>query len=97
MDTVNGNAMATNAFPFRVIDLYTVKVEGLTFDVPFELEAMRDDYIHALVAYFDTEFTCCHKPVRFGTGPADKYTHWKQVCSFDGSTNLILIFSPFSL
>ena len=32
----------------------------------------------ALVAWFDIEFSHCHKPVRFSTGPASKYTHWKQ-------------------
>ena len=79
VDVVNGNAMASNSFPFRVIDLYTVKVEDLTFDVPFEVEVKRDDYIHAFVVYFDTDFTACHKPIHFGTGPADEYTHWKQV------------------
>ncbi len=82
VDTVNENAMATSAYPFRVIDLYTVQVGDLTFNVPFELVATRDDYVHAFVAYFDTEFTCCHKTVSFGTGPADKYTHWKQVLKF---------------
>jgi type I protein arginine methyltransferase len=76
---VNANAMATNSFAFRTIDLYSVKVEELTFSVPFELVAERDDYIHAFVCYFDIEFTACHKVVRFGSGPQDPYTHWKQV------------------
>jgi protein arginine N-methyltransferase 1 len=79
VDTVNGNAMVTSSYPFRKIDLYTVKVEDLAFSVPFELKVTRDDYVHALVAYFDTEFTACHKTIRFGTGPQDAYTHWKQV------------------
>lgn len=79
VDTVNGNAIASSCYPFRSIDLYTVKVEDLSFNVPFELEVMRDDYIHAFVAYFDTEFTACHKNIHFGTGPQDAYTHWKQV------------------
>lgn len=38
----------------------------------------RTDYIHALIAWFDIEFSACHKPVRFSTGPHTKYTHWKQ-------------------
>ena len=29
------------------------------------------------MAYFDIEFSHCHKPVRFSTGPHAKYTHWK--------------------
>ena len=38
----------------------------------------RTDYVHALIAWFDIEFSACHKPVRFSTGPHTKYTHWKQ-------------------
>lgn len=38
----------------------------------------RTDYIHAMISWFDIEFTACHKPVKFSTGPHTKYTHWKQ-------------------
>ncbi|KAI8892806.1 S-adenosyl-L-methionine-dependent methyltransferase [Globomyces pollinis-pini] len=78
VDTVNGNAMATTSCVFRTIDLYTVQVPDLTFNVPFEITAVRDDYVHAFVVYFDIEFTACHKLVKFSAGPADPYTHWKQ-------------------
>lgn len=37
--------------------------------VPFKVTASRNDYIHALVAYFDISFTQCHKPVKFSTSP----------------------------
>ena len=37
--------------------------------VPFKVTANRNDYIHALVAYFDIAFTQCHKPVKFSTSP----------------------------
>jgi len=42
------------------------------------MQVRRTDYIHALIAWFDIEFSACHKPVRFSTGPHTKYTHWKQ-------------------
>lgn len=42
------------------------------------MSVRRTDYIHALIAWFDIEFSACHKPVRFSTGPHTKYTHWKQ-------------------
>ena len=32
----------------------------------------------ALVVYFDIEFSHCHNPIRFSTGPHARYTHWKQ-------------------
>ena len=49
------------------IDMHTVKVEDLTFSSPFNIRFSRDDYCHALVAYFDCEFSCCHKPIRLDT------------------------------
>lgn len=39
-----------------------------SFTVPFKLVAERDDYIHALVAYFDVSFTKCRKLMGFSTG-----------------------------
>ena len=30
------------------------------------------------MVYFDIEFSHCHKPIKFSTGPQAKYTHWKQ-------------------
>lgn len=42
------------------------------------LDCRRDDFVHALIAWFDIDFTACHKPIRFSTGPHTKYTHWKQ-------------------
>jgi hypothetical protein len=60
------------------IDMHTVKVEDLTFASPFRITFNRDDYCHALVAYFDVEFSCCHKPLKISTGPHNEYTHWKQ-------------------
>lgn len=39
-----------------------------SFTAPFKLVAERDDYIHALVAYFDVSFTRCHKLMGFSTG-----------------------------
>jgi hypothetical protein len=38
----------------------------------------RNDYVHALVGYFDTRFQGLHKPVSFSTGPKARTTHWKQ-------------------
>lgn len=39
-----------------------------SFSAPFKLVAERDDYIHAIVAYFDVSFTSCHKSMGFSTG-----------------------------
>uniref|UniRef100_A0A8C5SFL8 Protein arginine N-methyltransferase domain-containing protein n=1 Tax=Laticauda laticaudata TaxID=8630 RepID=A0A8C5SFL8_LATLA len=60
------------------VDLYIVKTEDLAFTSAFCLQIQRNDYIHALVTYFNIEFTKCHKKIGFSTAPDAPYTHWKQ-------------------
>ncbi|DAA78255.1 TPA_exp: Uncharacterized protein A8136_4231 [Trichophyton benhamiae CBS 112371] len=78
VDTVELKALVSDPCAIVTLDLYTVTTADLSFKVPFTLTARRDDYIHALIAWFDIDFTACHKPVHFSTGPHAKYTHWKQ-------------------
>ncbi|TKX25703.1 protein arginine N-methyltransferase-3 [Elsinoe australis] len=78
VDTVDFKAVVTEHCPVINLDLYTVTVADLAFTRPFSLTVRRTDYIHAIIAWFDIEFSACHKPVRFSTGPHTKYTHWKQ-------------------
>jgi len=78
VDTVDMKALVTEPTAVITLDLYTVQTKDLAFTVPFQLMSRRDDFIHALIAWFDIEFAGGHKPVRFSTGPHTKYTHWKQ-------------------
>lgn len=78
VDTVEMKACVTDPTAVITIDLYTVTVADLAFRVPFQLLCRRNDFVHALIAWFDIEFTACHKLVKFSTGPHAKYTHWKQ-------------------
>ncbi len=78
VDTVELKACVTDPSQVFVIDLYTVHKEDLAFRAPYTLQCRRSDFIHALIAWFDIEFSACHKPIRFSTGPHSKYTHWKQ-------------------
>ncbi len=50
------------------VDMYTVKEEDLKFSAPFHLQCRRDDYVQALVTFFNIEFTKCHKRTGFSTG-----------------------------
>ena len=36
---------------------------------PFKLTVLRNEYIHALVVFFDVQFSRCHKPLRIDTSP----------------------------
>jgi len=78
VDTVDMKAVVTDPTAVITLDLYTVTPADLSFAVPFTLDVRRNDYIHALIAWFDIEFSACHKPIKFSTGPHTKYTHWKQ-------------------
>merc|ERR1712240_65608 len=77
VDVVDHKQVVSNSCLVKEVDIYTVQVSDLSFSSPFHLQCRRDDYIHALVAYFNIEFTKCHKKTGFSTGPEARYTHWK--------------------
>lgn len=78
VDSVDNRQVMTSHCLLQEFDLQTVRVEDLSFTANFSLDATRNDYIHALVAYFTVEFSKCHKYCGFSTGPDAAYTHWKQ-------------------
>ncbi|KHJ46637.1 hypothetical protein D918_02953 [Trichuris suis] len=78
VDVVDPNQVVTNCSLLKSVDLYTVKVEDLTWTSPFKLVANRNDFIQAMVTFFTVDFTKCHKPIGFSTAPDKRYTHWKQ-------------------
>ncbi|KAK4415641.1 protein arginine N-methyltransferase 1.1 [Sesamum alatum] len=78
VDTVEQNQIVTNCQLLKTMDISKMNAGDASFTAPFKLVAERDDYIHALVAYFDVSFTKCHKLMGFSTGPKSRATHWKQ-------------------
>ncbi|KAL7021960.1 hypothetical protein ACKWTF_012086 [Chironomus riparius] len=78
VDVVDQKQVVTNSYLIKEIDLYTVQKEDLTFTSEFHLAIKRNDFIQALVTYFNVEFTKCHKRIGFSTSPEAAYTHWKQ-------------------
>ncbi|KAI4347016.1 hypothetical protein L6164_007867 [Bauhinia variegata] len=78
VDTVDRNQIVTNCQLLKTMDISKMAPGDTFFTAPFKLVAERDDYIHALVAYFDVSFTQCHKLMGFSTGPRSRATHWKQ-------------------
>lgn len=78
VDTVQQEAVITDHCTLWTCDIQTVKKSDLTFECPWRISARRNDFMHAVVVYFDIEFSHCHKPIKFSTGPQAKYTHWKQ-------------------
>ncbi|KAH7280659.1 hypothetical protein KP509_36G007700 [Ceratopteris richardii] len=78
VDTVDQNQIVTNCQLLKTMDIEKMDSRDVSFSAPFKLVAQRNDYVHALVAYFDVSFTKCHKPIGFSTGPRSRPTHWKQ-------------------
>ncbi|XP_066993889.1 protein arginine N-methyltransferase 1 isoform X2 [Anabrus simplex] len=78
VDVVDPKQVVTNACLLKEVDLYTVTKDDLNFTAPFHLQVRRNDYIQALVTFFNIEFTKCHKRIGFSTAPEAPYTHWKQ-------------------
>ncbi|KAL8223250.1 hypothetical protein R6Q57_020649 [Mikania cordata] len=78
VDTVDQNQIVTNCQLLKNMNISKMTSGDASFTAPFKLVAERDDYIHALVAYFDVSFSVCHKMTGFSTGPKSKNTHWKQ-------------------
>uniref|UniRef100_A0A671PUK9 type I protein arginine methyltransferase n=2 Tax=Sinocyclocheilus TaxID=75365 RepID=A0A671PUK9_9TELE len=67
VDVVDPKQLVSTACLIKEVDIYTVKIEDLSFTSPFCLQVKRNDYIHALVTYFNIEFTRCHKRTGFST------------------------------
>ncbi|XP_016837429.1 protein arginine N-methyltransferase 1 isoform X2 [Nasonia vitripennis] len=78
VDVVDPKQVVTNSCLIKEVDLYTVTKADLTFSSPFALQVRRNDYVQALVTFFNIEFTKCHKRMGFSTAPESQYTHWKQ-------------------
>lgn len=89
VDTVEFKAVVTDPCPLYKIDIKTVSKDQLAFTKDFQVRCRRDDYVHAIVAWFDMEFNACHKPVKFSTGPHARYTHWKQTVFYLGESMLV--------
>lgn len=92
VDIVEAKAVIANEVAVKQINILTITKEELSFrNIPFELTIKKTDFLHAFLGYFSVSFPCDDKredgnnekginvkPVKFSTGPYDKYTHWKQ-------------------
>ncbi|XP_072047834.1 protein arginine N-methyltransferase 1-like isoform X2 [Amphiura filiformis] len=78
VDVVDPKQVVSNSCLIKEIDMYSVNLEDLSFSAPFQLLVQRNDYVQALVCFFNIDFTMCHKRTGFSTAPEAHYTHWKQ-------------------
>jgi len=78
VDVVEQSAVISDSVKILDLDLLTCTNEDLSFVSSFSLKFKRNDYCHALIAYFDCHFTQIHRPLKLSTSPFKEYTHWKQ-------------------
>ncbi|KAH8407061.1 hypothetical protein KR222_005189, partial [Zaprionus bogoriensis] len=78
VDVVDPKQVVSTSCMVKEVDLYTVQKADLNFSSKFSLTIKRNDFVQALVTYFNIEFTKCHKRLGFSTSPDSTYTHWKQ-------------------
>ncbi|KAF3486769.1 hypothetical protein F2Q69_00057645 [Brassica cretica] len=78
VDTVDQKQIVTDSRLLKTMDISKMSSGDASFTAPFKIVAQRNDYIHALVAYFDVSFTMCHKLL----GPKSRATHWKQTVMY---------------
>lgn len=78
VEAVEYDNVMTGICKLEEFDITTMDKNSVDFNAPFTITATKNDYCHALVVFFDVEFSCCHKPIQFSTGPHAPLTHWKQ-------------------
>lgn len=79
VDYVESKYVTTNSQKLCQIDLNTIQNnELLKYFGKFNLVFSQDNYVHALVLYFDVEFSACHTKTVLTTSPFSPYTHWKH-------------------
>ena len=61
VDTVQEDSLISDKCAILTVDMQTITVKELTFACPFSVNFRRADYCHAIVAWFDIEFSHCHK------------------------------------
>mmetsp|Transcript_29523 Transcript_29523/g.29261 ORF Transcript_29523/g.29261 Transcript_29523/m.29261 type:complete len:182 (+) Transcript_29523:530-1075(+) len=78
VDYVESQYIMTNEYCLFSMDLKTVQNQQTEFAAAYQLTATKNDYCHALVAWFEVEFNHGSKQIKLSTSPLRKSTHWKQ-------------------
>jgi len=79
VDSVEGSMINSSTCQVLDLNLKTMKKEEVEFSNEYSIRIQRDDKVHALVAWFDVQFSNLQHPITLSTSPFRKYTHWKQV------------------
>merc|ERR1712195_39024 len=78
VDVVHSEMVMSNSCKVLQLDLVKMKKEEVNFSSEYCLKMNFKDKVHAVVAYWDTEFSNLTRPITLSTSPFKKSTHWKQ-------------------
>jgi protein arginine N-methyltransferase 1 len=87
VDVVDPKQIVSNMCLLKEFNLYKMTPADLSFAAPFHLVCKRNDFVHALVAFFTVEFSKSHKRLGISTSPESPYTHWKQTVFYIEGTS----------
>jgi len=78
VDTVSSNCVMSDSSKVLELDLCNMKPGDVEFSSEYKLNCNFTDKVHALVGWWDCEFSNVEKQVTLSTSPFRKGTHWKQ-------------------
>lgn len=78
IDVVNSNMVITNTAKILELDLCLMKPGDVEFTSEYSLRSNFDERAHAIVSWWDSDFSRLQNPVTLSTSPFKKSTHWKQ-------------------
>lgn len=78
VDKVDFESVMSDPCQIFEIDIKTCKASELDFVSSYKFTSYRQDYVHAVIGWFDVVFKACHVPITLSTSPKGCYTHWKQ-------------------
>ena len=83
IDIVDAAKIISESCVLQSFDLMNISVSDLEFDKGFDLRITKNGLCSAIIGFFYIKFERnAEHPVKFGTGPSDAATHWKQTVFF---------------
>jgi len=79
VDSVNAEPIISDTCKVLELDLTTMSPGDVEFSNQYSIKFAHDETCHAILAWFDCEFSRLTRPKTLSTSPYGPYTHWKQV------------------
>eukprot|EP00828_Plagiopyla_frontata_P002876 TRINITY_DN1064_c0_g2_i2.p1 TRINITY_DN1064_c0_g2~~TRINITY_DN1064_c0_g2_i2.p1 ORF type:complete len:365 (-),score=65.66 TRINITY_DN1064_c0_g2_i2:66-1160(-) len=78
VDRVDKKQIISTTCKIFEVNLETVKIEDLQFSNKYSIKFTKKEFVYALVAWFDVQFTHGSEILTLTTSPYERSTHWAQ-------------------